>query len=93
MNTMTHYNATYVVNPLARSMSKKAQAYMAAANHPLFDLVGKVDFAIKYKRGGSTLTASSNANWGNNQNSGKSMSSFILFLPNAPASFKVRLRA
>ena len=38
------------------------------------------------------MTAFSDANWGNNPDNGKSMSSYIVFLANAPVSFKVGLQ-
>ena len=38
------------------------------------------------------MTVFSNANWGNNPDNGKSMSSYIVFLANAPVSFKVGLQ-
>ena len=57
-----------------------------------FFLAGTVDFAITYKQGGLKLTAFSDANWGNNPDNGKSMSSYIVFLANAPVSFKVGLQ-
>ena len=40
---------------------------------------------------GFKLTAFSDANWGNNPDNGKSMSSYIVMLANAPISFKVGL--
>ena len=51
-----------------------------------------MDFASKYKQGGFELTAFSDANWGNNPDNGKSISSCIVFLANAPDSFKVGLQ-
>ena len=73
-------------------MSKPSKAHMAAAKHLLRYLAGTVDFAITYKQGGFKLTAFSDANWGNNPDNGKSMSSYIVFLANAPVSFKVGLQ-
>ena len=77
---------------LARAMSKPSKAHMAAAKHLLRYLAGTVDFAITYKQGGFKLTAFSDANWGNNPDNGKSTSSYIAFLANAPVSFKVGLQ-
>ena len=77
---------------LARAMSKPSKAHMAAAKHLLRYLAGTVDFAITYKHGGFKLTAFSDANWGHNPDNGKSMSSYIVFLANAPVSFKVGLQ-
>ena len=38
------------------------------------------------------MTAFSDANWGNNPDNGKSMSSYVVSLANAPVSFKVGLQ-
>ena len=50
-----------------------------------------MDFAITYKQGGFKLTAFSDANWGFKLTA-FSMSSYIVFLANAPVSFKVGLQ-
>ena len=65
---------------------------MAAAKYLLRYLAGTVDFVITYKQSGLELTAFSDANWGSNPNNGKSMSSYIVFLENAPVSLKVGLQ-
>ena len=65
---------------------------MAAAKHLLRYLAGTVGFTITYKKGGFKLTAFSDANWGNNPDNGKSMSSYIVLFSNAPVSFKVGLQ-
>ena len=69
-------------------MSKPSKAHMAAAKH----LLRYLDFAITYKKDGFKLTAFSDANWGNNPDNGKSMSSYVVFLANAAVSFKVGLQ-
>ena len=92
LGQVTRYEILYAVNQLARAMSKPSKAHMAAAKNLLRYLAGTVDFAITYKQGGFKLIAFSGANWGNNQDNGKSMSSYIVFLSNAPVSFKVRLQ-
>ena len=89
LGQVTRYDA---VNQLARAMSKPSKAHMAAAKHLLRYLAGTVDFAITYKQGGFKLTAFSDANWGNNPDSGKSMSSYVVVLANAPVSFNVGLQ-
>ena len=86
LGQVTRYDA---VNQLARAMSKPSKAHMAAAKHLLRYLAGTVDFAITYKQGGFKLTAFSDANWGNNPDNGKSMSSYIVFLANARGSVKI----
>ena len=65
---------------------------MAAVKHLLRYLAGTADFTITYKQGDFKLTALSGANWGNNPDNGNSMSSYIVFLSNAPLSFKVGLQ-
>ena len=86
LGQVTRYDILYAVNQLARAMSKPSKAHMAAAKHLLRYLAGTVDFAITYKQGGFKLTAFSDANWGNNPDNGKSMSSYIVFLANSPVS-------
>lgn len=44
-----------------------------------------------YTKYGFTLTAFSDANWGNNPENGKLMPSYIVFLSNVPSDFKVGL--
>ena len=65
---------------------------MAAAKHLLPHLAGTMDFAITYKQGGFKLTTFADANWENNPDNGKSMLSCVVFLANAPVSFKVGLQ-
>ena len=92
LEQVTRDDILYAVNQLARAMSKRSKAYKAAAKNLLRYLAGTVDFAITYKQGGFKLTAFSDANWGNNPDNGKSMSSYVVFLANAPVSFKVGLQ-
>ena len=81
-----------MVNQLARVMSKPAKTHMGAAKHLLRYLVGSTDFSITYKQGGFRLVAFTDPNWGNNPDKGRSTSSYIVMLPNAPISFKVGLQ-
>ena len=92
LGQVTRYDILYAVNQLAPAMSKPSKAHMLAAKHLLRYLAGTVDFAITYKQGGFKLTAFSDANWGKNPDDGKSMSSYIVFLANAPVSSKVGLQ-
>ena len=85
-------DSLYAVNQVARAMSKPSKAHTAAAKHLLRYLAGTVDFAITYKQGCFKLTAFSDVNWSNNPDNGKSMSSYIVFLANAPVSFTVGLQ-
>ena len=89
---VTRCDILYAVNKQARAMSKPSKAHMAAAKHLLRSLAGTVDFAITYRQSGFKLTAFSDANWGNNPDNGKSVSSRIVSLANAPVSFKVGLQ-
>ena len=73
------YDILYAVNQLARAISKPAKAHMGAAKHLLRYLAGSTDFSITYKQGG-------------NPNRGRSTSSYIVMLANAPISFKVGLQ-
>ena len=73
-------------------MSKPSNAHMGAAKHVLRYLAGTINFDTTYKKGGFTLTAFSDANWGNNPDNGKSMSSYIMMMSNGPVSFKVGLQ-
>ena len=52
-------------------------------------LAGTIKFDTTYKKGGFTLTALSDANWGSNPDNGKSMSSCIMMMSNGSVSFKV----
>ena len=65
---------------------------MGAAKHLLRYLAGSTDFSITYKQGGFRLTAFSDANWGNDPDNGRSTSSYIVMLANAPISFKMGLQ-
>ena len=91
LGRVTRYDILYAVNQLAKPISKPSTYHTAAAKHLLRDLAGTVDFAIAYRQSGFKLTAFSHANWGSNPDNGKSMSSYIVFLSNAPVSFNVRL--
>lgn len=62
---------------------------MAAAKRLFRYLAWTVDLAITYKHSGFELSAVSEVNLGNND---KSKSSYIVFLSNAPVSFKVGLQ-
>ena len=65
---------------------------MVAAKHTLRYLAGTTDFSITYKRGGFKLAPFSDSNWANNANNGKSTSSYLTMLANAPLSFKSGLQ-
>lgn len=52
----------YVVNKLARGMSKPSNADMRASKHLLRYLAGFTDFSIIYKQGRLKLAAFSDAN-------------------------------
>ena len=90
---VTRYDIQFAVNQLARAMSKPSKAHMGAAKHLLRYLAASTSFDITYRKGGLKLTAFSDANWGNNPDNGKSMSSYIIMLSNAPVSFKVGMQS
>ena len=68
-------------------MSKPVKIHMGAAKYLLRYLAESTDFSVTYKQGGFRLVAFSDANWGNNPNKGRSTSSYIVMLVNAPISF------
>ena len=90
---ITRYDIMYTTRQLARTMSTPpAKIHMGSAKHLLRYLSGTKDFSITYKKGDLRLTAFSNSNWGNNPDSGKSMSSYIMMMAKAPVSFKSGLQ-
>ena len=82
----------YATSQLARPMAKPSKKHMVAAKHTLRYLAGTTDFSITYKRGGFKLAAFSDSNWANNPDNGKSTSSYLTMLANAPLSFKSGLQ-
>ena len=86
------YDILYSVNQLARTMPKSSKSDMAAAKYLLRYLAGTMDFAITSKQENFNLTTLSDANWGNNPDSGKSISSYLVYLASAPISFNVGLQ-
>ena len=86
------YDIHYVVNKLARVMSKPSKAHMGATKYLLRYLAGSTDFSITYRQKGFKLTAVSNANWERNPDNGKFTSSYIILLSNGPISFKVGIQ-
>ena len=65
---------------------------MGANNYLFCYLAGSIDFSITYNQGGSSLGAFLSANWGNNPDNSRSMSSYIVTLANVLISFKVGLQ-
>ena len=84
---VTRYDTLYAVYKLARAMPKPAKAHMGATKHLLCFLAGSTYFFITYKQGGF-----SDVNWGNNPDNGRSTSSYLAMLANAPISFQVKLQ-
>ena len=85
---ITRYDVMYAVCQLARAMSKPSKVQMGAAKQLLRYFAGTTNFSIVYKRGGFKLCAFSDANWGNNPDSGKSTSAYLVMLSKSPISFK-----
>ena len=73
-------------------MSKSFKAHKGATKHQLHYVPGSTDFSITYKEGGFKLTAFSDANWGENLDNGKAISSYTIMLSNYPISFKVGIQ-
>ena len=62
---------------------------MGATKLVLRYLAGTINFDITYHKRSTTLTAFSEANWGNKPENGKSMSSYIMVMSNGQFSYKV----
>ena len=84
LTQVTRYGCLYAINQLTRAME--------AAKHLLRYSAGSANFSIVYKQGGFRLSAFPDANGGNNSDNGRSTSSHIMFLANAPTSFKMGLQ-
>ncbi|CAM9191935.1 unnamed protein product [Sphacelaria rigidula] len=88
LTQIMRYDVMYSTCQLARAMSKSSKAHMGAAKHLLRHLAGTLDFSPVYKKGGFKLTAFFDSNWGNNPDSGKSTSCYIMMFCKAPVSFR-----
>ena len=86
------YDVMYATGRLARPMTKPSKVHMVAAKHTLRYLAGTTNFSITYKKVGFTLTTFSDSNWANNPDNGKSTSSYVTMLANAPMSFRSGLQ-
>ena len=73
-------------------MSKPAKTHAGAAKHLLCCVAGSTGISITYTQGDFRLVAFAGANWGSNPDKGRSTSSYIVMLANAPISFKVGLQ-
>ena len=92
LEQVCRYDILYIVNQLARAMSKPSKAHMGAAKHLLCYLAWSIDFSIACKQGSFKLATFSDANWGANPDNGKSTSSNIIMLSKGPISFKVGIQ-
>ena len=92
LGLVVRYELSYSVNQLASAMPKSSKSHMAAAKHLLRYLAGTTDFAITSTQGSFNLTMFLHANWGNNPDNGKSISSYLIFLASAPISLNVGLQ-
>lgn len=86
------YDIMYATGQLARPMAKPSKIHMVAAKHTLRYLAGTTDFSITYKKGGFKLATFTDSNWANNPDNGKSTSSYLAMLANAPMSFRSGLQ-
>ena len=90
---VTAYGILYAVNNLRGLCPSPQKARTRAAKHLLRYLAGSTDiFIITYKQGGFRLAVFSDANWGNSLDNGRSTSSYIVTLTNAPIIFLVELQ-
>ena len=89
LTQVIRYDILHAVNQLAKAIPKPAKAHMGVAKHLLRYLAGSTDFSMTYKQGGFRLAAFLDTNWGNNPKNGRSPSSYIVMVANAPISFKV----
>ena len=86
------YDIMYATGQLARPMAKQGEAHMVAAKHTLCYLAETTNFSITYKKGGFKLATFSDSHWANNTDNGKSTSSYVTMLANAPMSFRSGLQ-
>ena len=93
MAHVLRYDIMYATGQLARPMAKPSKVHMVAAKHTLRYLAGTTDFSITYKKGGFKLATFSDSNWANNPDNGKSTSSYLTMLANAPMSFRSGLQS
>lgn len=70
-------------------MSRPSKESMAAAKHLLSYLSGVANFGIPFSEGGFSLVTVSDANWSNKPCNGKSMSSYMKKMFNAPVNHEL----
>ncbi|CAB1099735.1 unnamed protein product [Ectocarpus sp. CCAP 1310/34] len=93
LSQILRYDIMYATSQLARPMAKPSKNHMGAAKRTFRYLAGTTYFKIPYKRGGFKLTAFTDSNWGNNPDNGKSTSSHLTMLCDAPMAFKSGLQS
>ena len=86
------YGILYATGQLARPMMKPSKVHMVAAKHTLRYLEETTNFSITYKKCGFKLATFSDSNRANNPDNGKSTSSYVTMLANAPMSFRSGLQ-
>ena len=77
---------------LARPMAKPSKVHMVAAKHTLRYPAGTTNFSFTYKKGGFKLPTFSDSNWANTPDNGRSSSSYVTMLANAPMSIRSGLQ-
>eukprot|EP00903_Cladosiphon_okamuranus_P015299 g14134.t1 len=92
ISQVLRYDIMYATSQLARPMAKPSKIHLVAAKHTLRYLAGTTDFGITYKKGGFKL-AFTDSNWPNNPDNGKSTSSYLAMLANAPMGFRSGLQS
>lgn len=71
LSQVTYFDISYMVNELAREISKPPKVHMGAAKHLLLYRAGMVNFSITYRQEGSRLNANSKTKRGGNPDNGK----------------------
>ena len=92
VSQVLRYDIMYAVDQLARPMTKPSKIHIIAEKHTLCYLAGTTGFSNTYKRGGFKRAVSSESNWANNPDSGKSTSCHLSMLCDAPMGFKSGLQ-
>ena len=93
ISQVLRYDIMYATSQLARPMAKPSKIHMVASKRTLRYLAGTTDFCITYKKGGFKLATFTDSNWANNPDNGKSTSSYLTMLANAPMGFRSGLQS
>ena len=86
------HDIMYATGQLTRPMAEPSKVHMVAAKHILRYLAETTKFSATYKKVSFRLATVSDSNWANNPDNGKSTSSYVTMLANAPMSFRPGLQ-